>query len=223
MSEEDLIPVFVPALGATLISAEDRKGEPLTRDEVLAVRDAAACIMMTTADAEKLDASRGYDDLDPENCWYDFQMLRRALERKPDLEPGVRVNHFQRTDPEYQATIEAAQDSLDEFRELLPEFDSSSALIKTELSDGEAQAFVWLMNTQASGEGFVAELFEVPDSISGLQVGQAFEIGSEAILDWMINDDGRLHGGFSLRYHREKLSAKEQAAFDTHIGVINYD
>ncbi len=49
--------------------AEDKKGEPLTNDKVLSIRDNAACIMMTQIDAEKLAESRGYDDLDPENCW----------------------------------------------------------------------------------------------------------------------------------------------------------
>ncbi len=62
--DADLIPVFIPALGAVLIAAEDEKGQPLTNDEVLSIRDNAACIKMTHADAAKLIESRGYDDLD---------------------------------------------------------------------------------------------------------------------------------------------------------------
>lgn len=37
--DEQLVPVFIPALGAILVMAEDQKGEPLTYDEVLTIRD----------------------------------------------------------------------------------------------------------------------------------------------------------------------------------------
>jgi hypothetical protein len=36
-------PVFVPALFEVLLSAEDKKGEPLTYDEVITIRDNATC------------------------------------------------------------------------------------------------------------------------------------------------------------------------------------
>ena len=56
---EELVPVFIPALGPLLIHAEDAKGTPLTQTEVLRIRDAAICMMMTVAVAHKLDESRG--------------------------------------------------------------------------------------------------------------------------------------------------------------------
>lgn len=68
-TDDDLIPVFIPALGVVLVVAEDQKGAPLSYDEVIRVRDRAACIMMTSVDAAKLVESRGFD-IDPENCWY---------------------------------------------------------------------------------------------------------------------------------------------------------
>src|SRR4051794_29064975 len=86
--EERLIPVFVPALGHLLIRAEDEKGEPLTEEEVRHVRDNAPCIMMPIDDARRLDQKRGYHDIDPENCWHDWQHLRAELGRTPDLPPG---------------------------------------------------------------------------------------------------------------------------------------
>ncbi len=219
---DELIPVFVPALGTILLSAEDEKGAPLTNEEVIGIRDNAACMMMTIADANQLAESRGYRDLDPENCWYDWQMLRRELGRKPDLDPGARVNLLRSDDPAYLATIARAQETLDSFREMLPRFDASAALVKTELEDGTGRGFVWLFNTQIDGPDFTAELFEVPPSVAALRVGQSFRIRAEDVLDWMVNDDGSLHGGFSLRYHRETLEPHERDAFDAHIGVTNY-
>ena len=42
-SEEELIPVPVPALVAVLLNKESEKGSPLTEQEVLEIRDNAAC------------------------------------------------------------------------------------------------------------------------------------------------------------------------------------
>ncbi len=223
MSDDaDLIPVFIPSLSAVLIAAEDTKGEPLTNDEVLSIRDSAACIMMTPTDVAKLAESRGYDDIDPENCWYEWQMLRRELDRKPDLDPGARVDMFIASDPAYEECVAKALGTLDQFREMLPRFASSSCLIKTKLDDGQSSGFVWLFKTTIASHGFIAELFEVPPSVSLLKVGQVFNISDADVVDWMINDDGTLHGGFSLRYHRAKLPAEERVAFDEYVGVTKY-
>ena len=74
MSDEtELIPLFVPPLAAILASTEQKKGSPLNPAEVMALRDKATCIMMTTADAEKMDGSRGYRDVNPQNVWADWR------------------------------------------------------------------------------------------------------------------------------------------------------
>lgn len=223
MSDDpELQPVFVPALAAVLIAAEDKKGQPLTNDEVLSIRNKATCIMMTYADAAKLAESRGYEDINPENCWYDWQMLRRELDRKPDLDPGARVDMVRLTDPAYQANVTQARATLAEFRKMIPRYDSHACLIKTELDDGQSRGYVWLFNTTVSGKGFTAELFEVPPSVPRLKVGQVFHVADGDVVDWMVNDNGTLHGGYSLRYHRANLPANERAAFDKHIGATKY-
>ena len=105
--DNELVPVFVPALGALLIRAEDLKGEPLSYDEVIRIRDDAPCIMMKTQDARKMEEHRGFA-IDPENCWFEWQLLRKELGRKPDLDPGPKMNHVRNSDPEYQQTIKDA-------------------------------------------------------------------------------------------------------------------
>lgn len=120
MNSEELVPVFIPALVALLVHFEDKKGSPLTQDEVIAIRDDAACMMMEPAAARKMDESRGYCDIDPENCWYDWQMARREMGRLPEIDPGPRFDLFRSDDPEYQRTIRDARDSIERFREMLP-------------------------------------------------------------------------------------------------------
>ena len=227
MNEENsnLVPVFIPSLSAVLLSAEDKKGSPLTYDEVIQIRDKSACIMMKLDDARKLDESRGYRDIDPENCWHDWQNLRREMGRKPDLDTGPKFHQIKSSDPEYQKTIKDAQESLHQFRDMLPKDGSPTfnAMVKTKLTQGsEDHAFMWLSNTRLSGSNFIAELFEVPKGFSDYREGEQIEVHEKDVMDWWFIDNGVLFGGFSIRYHRSKLPEEERDSYDKYIGVKDY-
>lgn len=76
--EEELVSWFIISLGATLALLEKSNDRVLTEDEILKARDEAPCIMVTTDDAAKMNATRGYEDIDPENVLVDWQ--RRRIE-----------------------------------------------------------------------------------------------------------------------------------------------
>lgn len=75
MSSE-LAPLFVPSLTALLVAAEQEKGAPLAEHEVVATRDRAVVMMVTPDEARAMEVSRGYRDVDPEDCWADWHRLR---------------------------------------------------------------------------------------------------------------------------------------------------
>lgn len=74
--KKNLVAVFMPPLAAMLARAEDVKGSRLTQEEVERIRDAAPCITMEPADAKQMEASRGFRDVNPEDCWADWHRLR---------------------------------------------------------------------------------------------------------------------------------------------------
>ncbi|BBB69824.1 hypothetical protein UNDYM_5571 [Undibacterium sp. YM2] len=224
MSEEQLIPVFIPALIALLVHAEDSKGEPLTHAEVLNIRDYANVMMMEKPHADALDESRGYDDIDPENCWYDWQMCRRKMGRQPELDPGARISMSKTDDEGMQQAFAQAQLSLPQFRQLIY---SNTAreyhpLVKTKFTLADDNIFVWLLVVESNIEGFLAELFELPPALAGYEIGDTFKITNGAVVDWMINHNGKLHGGYTIRAHRATLDALEQEKLDRHLGVSRY-
>jgi uncharacterized protein YegJ (DUF2314 family) len=223
-TDDDLVPVFMPALIALLIHAEDDKAEPLTRDEVESIRDNASCKMAYADVVIRMEESRGYRDIDPENCWHDWQMTRRRMGRKPELDPGPRFDQVRSSDPAYRQTIEDALSTIEQFRQMLPTDGTprADALVKTKLTDDTNSAFMWLNNTSMDGESFSAELFEVPDTLPNYNVGDRLTVPLDSLLDWMVNDHGLLHGGFSLRYHRDRMNDAEKAEYDQHIGVTDY-
>lgn len=75
-SEDELVPVFIPALVALLIRAEQLKGSPLTEAQVVAIRDNADCMMLPAATKADIEEERGYADIDPERCWEEWLLVR---------------------------------------------------------------------------------------------------------------------------------------------------
>jgi hypothetical protein len=71
-----LIPV--PALSAILFAKEKEKGSPLTEAEVVAIRDDSAVIALPDH-GKALAERRGYEDIDPDNCWREWQTLRGQI------------------------------------------------------------------------------------------------------------------------------------------------
>ncbi len=76
MSEESIVPVFIPPLASLMAAAEAKLNRPLTPDEAEGIRDGAVCMMMQEQDAQAMHASRGYRDVEPEDIWADWHRLR---------------------------------------------------------------------------------------------------------------------------------------------------
>jgi len=220
---DDLVPVFMPSLGAVLLAAEDGKGSPLTEAEAIAVRNKSTCVMMKRNDAEIVAQGRG-GDVDPENCWHDFQHLRRRLGRKPDLDPGARIVLFADDDSEMAQAMEDARKSLGKFRKLMAQAAAKGAmpLVKTLVTEGRTQVFLWLREAVEAATGFRGRVFEVPAGIKKLRVGDTVDVSAEEVADWMVNDHGTIHGAFSIRVHRSRLSEMERAEFDEHMGARKF-
>jgi hypothetical protein len=81
---DNLVPFFVHSLAFQLENAERQKGSPLTYDEVIRIRDNAICVMVSEESLRAMEESRGYRDIDPENCWNEWQALRQ----RPPAENG---------------------------------------------------------------------------------------------------------------------------------------
>ncbi|MCL1092102.1 hypothetical protein L2744_21400 [Shewanella profunda] len=77
--EEEMFLVHVPALVAVLLNREHEKGSPLTEVDVLEITGSSACIAMPLHAKKKVEESRGYLDINPENAWAEWQAARVEL------------------------------------------------------------------------------------------------------------------------------------------------
>ena len=84
MDEAQLVRIYIPALIMLLRQSEAAKVSPLTRDEVVAIRDGAISMMVPLAVAKQIAVERGYDDMDPANVWEEWQARRATSAAAPD-------------------------------------------------------------------------------------------------------------------------------------------
>ena len=77
--EEELFLYPIPSFVATLLNKEKEKGTPLTEKEVLELRDSASCVALPISQKITMDESRGYEDIDMEYAWEQWQEARIEL------------------------------------------------------------------------------------------------------------------------------------------------
>jgi len=82
--EDRLIITHIPSLVATLLNKERAKGAPLTEEEVESIKDEAPARVLTPEQRAAVDKGRGYDDIDPERAWEDWQNARIELQAIED-------------------------------------------------------------------------------------------------------------------------------------------
>lgn len=123
-----------------------------------------------------------------------------------------------------EQAVRSAQSNLAVLREFcdLPNAAEFNPCVRLVVSDGEASADLWLRVIALDGDGFVAAFDEVPPELTGFAPGDAIPVAAADVLDWMVNDDGDLHGGYSLRLERSRLPAEERAGFDQALGARRY-
>jgi hypothetical protein len=79
MADERLVLVPIPSLVSILLRLEKEKGSPLTEEEVIMARDSAVCIATPVGMIGALVERRGYEDIDPEQAWREWQEVRQSL------------------------------------------------------------------------------------------------------------------------------------------------
>lgn len=76
---EKLVIYPMPSLVSTLLNREQAKGSPLTEAEVVQIRNGCPAATIPLEVAQKIDEERGYKDIDPEDCWAQWQTVRLEL------------------------------------------------------------------------------------------------------------------------------------------------
>lgn len=136
-------------------------------------------------------------------------------------------------DPEIAKAHGTAAATISSFRVLISQMPQSFAMAKLRFRDPdeserqgrEVRLYLWLSEVvfhEAEGL-YSGQFFEVPAGFEKWHaVGSRLAFDPEDVFDWMIIDDGTVHGGFTLRLKRQRLPESERAGFDAHVGAKRY-
>lgn len=87
--------------------------------------------------------------------------------------------------------------------------------------------YMWLTNVvyHENENIFSGAFFEVPEEMQKWhQVGQRLGFEHDDVFDWMINDNGKVKGAFTIRVTRSRLKTEsEKNEFDEFIGITEYE
>ena len=116
------------------------------------------------------------------------------------------------TDPELESAIQGARDSLDMFiaKIRMPHADRTIVAVKVRFTPlGEAPQDIWVDEVTYDDGVLRGSMGDDIPSLK-LEVGEKIKVDEEDILDWMIVEDGKLLGGYTIRLAVQRMSAEER-------------
>ena len=137
-------------------------------------------------------------------------------------------------DIEFQSAYDGAAATIPQFIEHIQSAPDAFRSAKLRLRDPDESErlgedrflFLWLTDVfyYPDERNFSGMFFEVPTEFQKWHpVGQYLAFDPDQIFDWMVLCHGHLHGGFTLRVTRDKLSEAEHEPYDRHVGVSVYE
>ena len=124
-------------------------------------------------------------------------------------------------DREMNAAMAKARETLAQFEERLanPTPTQTMAIVKGRFSEGDLVEHMWLNEIVVTSDGYRGVLGNDPYELKGVRAGETLTVPRERVSDWIVVDDGKLVGGYTMRVLRSRLPEDERAAFDEQNGI----
>lgn len=126
-------------------------------------------------------------------------------------------------DIEMNEAIKNAQDTLPLFIEALQKPSSSQTdfLIKVKFPYGDGNGeHIWVGELTYVEEMFQGIVVNEPIYVTQIRFGDEVNVKISDISDWMIFDDNKMLGGFTMHVLRNRMSDNERKQFDEGFGLI---
>ena len=132
------------------------------------------------------------------------------------------------TDPDAELTtaVRQAQDTLYIFRREFfnpkPSYEYMS--IKVRFSNTNGIEDIWTYPIDVDGNMYIVQMVEGVTIELKTHPDRYVEIPADNVIDWMILDEeGTVFGGYTLRLDYERLSPEEQAVYRKNTGYLRFD
>lgn len=131
-----------------------------------------------------------------------------------------RVVWVEDEDPSLRAATAQARKTVDEFIARLekPAAPESFFSVKVRLQEGRVVEHLWLGHVRFDGQKFTGTLDNNPDWLARTKAGSTHEVAPDQISDWMIMENNRLIGGYTIRALRDKVPPVQRVKWDQALG-----
>lgn len=122
--------------------------------------------------------------------------------------------------------IEKAGHTLHYFEDCLkhPKPNQNYFSIKVKIVDAHASEHIWLVDPEFDAEGnLFGTIGNEPLDVKSVKIDQRIGINRSLVSDWMIIEQGRLIGGYTIRALRDGVKKSELKAFDAQLGGMIID
>lgn len=106
-----------------------------------------------------------------------------------------------------------------ENRRIVPAFDH--LIIKAGFADDTAgqQEFMWIDEVEFTGDGFKGMLLNSPHQLQSVSAGDPVFVSLSNVVDWLMSQNGRVYGGFTVAAIRNAMSSQERNEHDEAWGL----
>jgi uncharacterized protein YegJ (DUF2314 family) len=133
------------------------------------------------------------------------------------------VYHISGEEERMNFAIEKARHTLRYFKESLHNNQPGQEYfsLKAKIIDGNEIEHIWLNNVSFDESNtFYGSIGNQPLNVKNVSMGQEVGVGIENVSDWMILENGKLIGGYTIRAIRDGKKGKELEKFDQSIGLF---
>jgi len=138
----------------------------------------------------------------------------------------VSTSTFSDPDPELTKAVRQAQDTLYIFRQefLFPKTSYEYMSVKVRFTSIEGVEDIWTNPIDIDGNMFIIQMLEGVTIELKAHPDRYLEVPAEHVIDWMILDeDGTVYGGYTLRLDYERLSPDEKKIYRESTGYLRFD
>lgn len=125
-------------------------------------------------------------------------------------------------DSAMNAAILEAHQTLDTFNHALnshnPNYDYFALKVLFPTPTGNEH--LWVSDIVLTNGKYRGVINNVPEQTKEVDIGDTILIDNSRISDWMFVEAGKLHGGYTVRLLRNRMTEEEKNAFDRENGLI---
>ncbi|MBF6640971.1 DUF2314 domain-containing protein [Flavobacterium sp. J49] len=151
-----------------------------------------------------------------------ISVLSCNSKNKIERENEPTIYGVQSDDAEMNMAIETAKKTLDSFDYAVKNNSRVFTYfgLKKRFVENETAEHIWVDYVSVENGKYIGVVNNLPEKIKGIKVGDTVEINKNEVSDWMFVKGSKLHGGYTIRLLRNRMTESERENFDKESGLI---